>query len=315
MEISVIIPVFNAEPFIRKAAESAVCQAEVTEIILVEDNSEDESLRICKKLEKEYEKIHLLRHQDEKNHGAGATRNLGIKNSGNNLIAFLDADDFYLPNRFTVACELFKKSKDIDGVYEAIGTYYYKSNVEKIQILKMNQLTTLKKKIEPGELFYALARGNLGSLSLDGLTVKKNIFEKYGYFDESLKLHQDSNWMIQMSSYAKLVPGRLSYPVAMRGIHGKNRSIYNKNIINTKTLARRALFNWGYNEKLCGEKMKLLFYNYFLYLYLSTKINKNFPCIKSRELKILLNEICKHPILSVSAVFQYISRKQFFNRN
>jgi len=65
-------------------------QPETGEILLVEDNLPDNCLQICQKLEKEHEKVRLLRHPDGKNHGAGATRNLGIKNAEFNYIAFLD---------------------------------------------------------------------------------------------------------------------------------------------------------------------------------------------------------------------------------
>ena len=53
-------------------------------------------------------KVRLLHHPDGKNHGAGATRNVGIKNAKYDYIAFLDADDFYLSERFKVAQQLFR---------------------------------------------------------------------------------------------------------------------------------------------------------------------------------------------------------------
>ncbi|GAF72464.1 unnamed protein product, partial [marine sediment metagenome] len=102
MDVSVIIPVYNAERFVREAVESALAQEETAEIILVEDGSPDNCWDICQLLAVQHAKITAIRHADRKNHGAGASRNLGIRNSHCEYVAFLDADDLYLPNRFAV---------------------------------------------------------------------------------------------------------------------------------------------------------------------------------------------------------------------
>src|SRR5690606_1248107 len=99
--ISVIIPVYNAAAFVEQAVQSALTQPEVSEVILVEDGSEDKSLPICEKLASQNDIITLLRHPGGVNKGAGASRNLGIQHTKNEWIAFLDADDYYLENRFT----------------------------------------------------------------------------------------------------------------------------------------------------------------------------------------------------------------------
>jgi glycosyltransferase involved in cell wall biosynthesis len=72
-----------------------------------------------------YQKIQKLNYfsTGQRNHGAGATRNLGIEKASQNFIAFLDADDYYLPNRFDAEKELFKNS-EIDGIFGAIGVEY-----------------------------------------------------------------------------------------------------------------------------------------------------------------------------------------------
>ena len=100
MKISVIIPVYNAEKYITQAVESALQFEEVCEVILVEDKSPDNALEVCKNLAKTFDRVTLYQHPDKGNHGAGASRNLGMKMATGDYIAFLDADDFYLPNRF-----------------------------------------------------------------------------------------------------------------------------------------------------------------------------------------------------------------------
>ena len=93
MEISVIIPVYNAATFLRKAVESAVNLDEVKEILLVEDASTDNSLALCRTLQTEYPKVKLFQHPDYGNHGAGASRNKKKKKKTQEFIEVLDADD------------------------------------------------------------------------------------------------------------------------------------------------------------------------------------------------------------------------------
>ncbi|WP_228442012.1 glycosyltransferase family 2 protein [Chryseobacterium nematophagum] len=100
MKISVIIPVYNAEKYVQQAVESALQFEKVYEVILVEDGSPDNVLSVCERLRDQYPRVKLFQHADKKNHGAGASRNLGIANASGDFIAFLDADDYYLSNRF-----------------------------------------------------------------------------------------------------------------------------------------------------------------------------------------------------------------------
>ena len=88
MRVSVIIPVYNAESYLRKAIESAVYLEEVGEVILIEDRSPDNALVLAKQLEQEFGKVKLFQHPDKKNHGAGASRNLGIQKASCAHIAF-----------------------------------------------------------------------------------------------------------------------------------------------------------------------------------------------------------------------------------
>ena len=130
-KISVIIPVYNAESYLRKAVQSAVNLVEVGEIILIEDQSPDNALALAKKLEQEFEKVKLFQHPDKKNHGAGASRNLGIQKASCEYIAFLDADDYYLPNRFVKDKLVFETHDNCDGVYSAVGTHFYSQESKK----------------------------------------------------------------------------------------------------------------------------------------------------------------------------------------
>ncbi|WP_228453156.1 glycosyltransferase family 2 protein [Chryseobacterium sp. CH1] len=176
MKISVIIPVYNAEKYVSQAVESALQFDEVCEIILVEDKSPDQALEVCKQLAEKHERVKLYQHPDKGNHGAGPTRNLGIEKATGDFISFLDADDYFLPNRFDAEKELFKKP-EVEGVYGALGVHYYTEKA-KAQYYSLfgDRLTTVYKRHEPEDVFpgqiYML--GSFGLFSIDALTIRRD---------------------------------------------------------------------------------------------------------------------------------------------
>lgn len=96
MKVSVIIPCYNAEKFIKQAIESVFNQTfEDYEIILVDDASTDKSLEIIK----EYAKIKGIRYfKNEENRGIGFTRARGVKEAKGEYLCFLSADDLFMPD-------------------------------------------------------------------------------------------------------------------------------------------------------------------------------------------------------------------------
>lgn len=260
MKISVIIPVYNAEKYISKAVESALQLDEVYEVILIEDQSPDNALQICSELAKKYEQVKLFQHPDLKNHGAGASRNLGIEKATGDFIAFLDADDYFLPNRFTAEKELFKDSK-IDGVFNAIGTEYLteKGREEFMSNINDSELLTVNYPAEGNEVF----RGLLGLtprvfgsfFTLDALTIRKHSLEsKKLRFNEALRLHQDSDFIIKLAHLCHLKSGIINIPVAMRGMHDDNRISkivrYSPQYNQRQSLFWNSLYEWSKSSSL-----------------------------------------------------------------
>jgi len=225
MEVSVVIPVYNAAPYVRDAVLSALEQPETAEVLLIEDGSPDDSFAVCEDLAASYELVRLYRHPNGENRGASASRNLGIEKSSCDFIAFLDADDFYLPERFSMAQKLMDGSPGVEGVYEAIGTHFENDEVQrKWQQTRIRLLTTVTEAVAPSELFEAMLVGGKGYFSLDGLVVRRTLFEKTGLFDDHLhSMHEDTAMIYKMAAVGRLLPGRLSEPVAMRRVHAGNR--------------------------------------------------------------------------------------------
>jgi glycosyltransferase involved in cell wall biosynthesis len=264
MKISVITPVYNAEKFVSQAVESALQFDEVHEIILVEDKSPDNALQVCMQLAEKYDRVKLYQHPDKGNHGAGPSRNLGIEKSTGDFIAFLDADDYYLPNRFDAEKELFQKP-EIEGVYGALGVHYYSEKAkEQYYSLFEDKLTTVYKRHTPREVFlgqiYML--GSFGLFSIDALTIRKEplMRKMETLFLTNLRLHQDSEFLYRLSYYLDLYPGILDKAVAVRGVHENNRitQIDSKKIkpSTTRILFWKEVDNWAAQEPTMPDHVK-----------------------------------------------------------
>jgi glycosyltransferase involved in cell wall biosynthesis len=226
-EVSVITPVYNAAGRVRHAVESALSLAEVGEVILIEDGSPDNALEVCTQLSAEHQKVRLLQHPDHGNHGAGASRNLGLKHARFPFIAFLDADDWYLPNRFQADAQILLADPGIDGVYNALGNYY-ESDLLRAQWLAQGrpELLTVSAPVPPEELIKVLfwchprVRGEFSTITL---TVRRDFLDRIGGFHPDLRLQQDTHLWKRMAAAGRLAPGNIETPVAYRTVHPDNR--------------------------------------------------------------------------------------------
>lgn len=269
MEISVIIPVYNASKYIKKAVESALQLHQVKEVILIEDGSPDNSYEVCNVLSNKYNSVRLFQHEGGVNMGAAASRNLGIEKSNYNYIAFLDADDFYLPNRFKFDEEIFASNSDTDGVYNALGFHYYSEDAKKkYDRLGMSDLTTISSKVPSSEVLNVLL-GNTenitGYFSCVALTVKKSVFDKVGMFNEELRMYEDTDFIFRLSVHCNLEGGSLDSAVAMRGVHDDNR--ISKKVTNYYNHIKlyKGLYDWSKSENISEEAVKTFKYYYLSY--------------------------------------------------
>lgn len=132
-EISVIIPVFNAAPFLQESIESILNQSYSNfELIILNDKSTDESLEIIKKLQAKDNRITII--DKEQNVGPANLRNEGINAAKGTYIALMDADDIAAPTRFEKQIAIFKNNPEI-GV---CGTWFTFFGSEKNKIIKHN---------------------------------------------------------------------------------------------------------------------------------------------------------------------------------
>lgn len=116
--VSIIVPIYNAEKFIKETIQTVLNQTyNKWELLLINDCSKDDSVKIIKEFEQKDSRIHLI--ELKNNSGAAIARNTGIENAKGRYIAFLDADDLWDKGKLEKQLNFIKKNN-----YEFTFTSY-----------------------------------------------------------------------------------------------------------------------------------------------------------------------------------------------
>ncbi|CAD5107047.1 glycosyltransferase family 2 protein [Zestomonas carbonaria] len=112
--LSVLIPVYNAAPYLKETLESLFAQTRpADQIVVINDGSTDQSLELLQQLQSKEQRIQLI---DQENAGVSAARNRGLAVCDGDFIALMDADDICLPERFALQLETMQAQRlDICG--------------------------------------------------------------------------------------------------------------------------------------------------------------------------------------------------------
>lgn len=139
--VSIIMPAYNSADFIVEAIQSVLQQTHLNwELLIIDDASVDDTVEITQKFASTDSRIQLF--QNKTNQGAGVGRNIGINAAQGSFIAFLDADDLWLPKKLEFQLE-FMKSHDLDMTY---SSYYLINESGKELFKKIEALPILSYK-------------------------------------------------------------------------------------------------------------------------------------------------------------------------
>ncbi len=286
-KVSVIVPVYQAEKYLDRALQSLISLVEVGEIILIEDGSSDRSLRLCEEWELRDPKIRLFKHLNNENKGAGPSRNLGIEKATCDFISFLDADDYYLPNRFEKSKELFVDGT-IDGVYEVNGSMAVNEKGLRMVTKKKSAKTAVNEvsfkplpKVPSKKIFQNFLYHQMPYWHTNSITLRRSSLDKFNLRFENLRLHQDTLLWIKCAYYLKLIPGNVDQPVAIRTYHGANR--ISKRNFESGSVLEKHLFEWARNESISlRQKQKIV--KRYSYYYPGRKHKDSNNLLKYSEL-------------------------------
>ena len=219
---SVVIPTYNREAFLSQAVATALATGlQELEVVIVDDGSTDGSLAVAERLAHADARIQLITHRDRRNHGPGATLNLGVRHSRAPLVCFLGSDDLLLPGRFDRSLPLLEADQSIDGVYEVTATEIMASGESRRGTVR--ELVTFDCQ-SPEEVLATLVRHGR-HWSADAILLRKELFQRVGGFPENRELQgvEDLALWLKLAAVARLVPGRAE-PVAVYRLHGENLS-------------------------------------------------------------------------------------------
>lgn len=203
--ISVIIPTYNSATFISEAIESVLMQSySPYEIIIIDDGSTDGTEEIVKKFGTKVQYVY------QENQGPSPARNKGIKMANGNYVAFIDADDVWMPESLSCHVDQFKEFNNLDisiGLTCKMGF----NKTSDIDIKKAKQESALH-------------------LSLCASLIKKSVFNDVGFFDEDLILSQDTDWFLRAREAEKRIAISREL-VSLYRRHSNNRT-NNKKMVN-----------------------------------------------------------------------------------
>ncbi len=111
MDVSIIIPCFNHASTLERAVASALRQSGVTEVLVVDDVSSDESVGVAQTLAARDDRVRIR--SLEVNSGSGSARNRGVAQAVGSFISFLDADDELMGDFIGAALQLFQQNPEL----------------------------------------------------------------------------------------------------------------------------------------------------------------------------------------------------------
>lgn len=199
--VSVIIPVYNAEKYIKRCLDSVLAQSYRNfEVLLIDDGSTDNSGRICDEYRFRDNRIRVIHN---KNCGVAATRNVGIREAQGDYIAFVDSDDYIDPDMLEIMVTRVKKFNS-----DIVMCNYFTDKGGKITKAKMNYKEVYDgADIVKNELLYLYYTDyHNGLYSLCNKLIKKSIYSANDIlFDESLKRGEDAWFVFQCLKHCKRV--------------------------------------------------------------------------------------------------------------
>ena len=180
--VSVVIPTYKRSEMLKRAIDSVLEQSyNKVECIVVNDNTPgDEFSQILYKLIEEYKNDNRFRFIEQEVHKNGAAaRNVGIRASKGEYIAFLDDDDFWDKNKVEIQVGFLKKLPDEWGAVGCLMKFH-----------KNNKVVAANHPYRDGNVFYRVLTRCIG-MGTGALLIRRSALDETGYFDENLRRFQD----------------------------------------------------------------------------------------------------------------------------
>lgn len=260
--VSIIVPVYNAEQTLRRCVESLVYGMEKNiEVILVDDCSRDNSWKLCQELQEEFINVRCV--QNKQNQGVSYTRNHGIAEANGDWIMFTDSDDW-------VSCKyvstLLKRAEKYKNSLVTCGFHY----IDEMAYNKVDYIWNSKEKgqsveIHGEELFKAvnliMLQNVWNKIFRRDIILKRNI-----KFDETQSMGEDFRFVLDYMQAAELQTCTVINEALYYYVRANNSSLMSKFgwSTNNQTFQRMeqlaeicGIDNQNVREQLQKQKLKL----------------------------------------------------------
>ena len=201
--VTVIVIFLDEARFIREAIESVFAQThQHWELLLVDDGSRDQSTGIARSIADQHpEKIRYLEHADHQNLGMSASRNLGIRHAKGKYIAFLDADDVWLPVKLEQQLAIFRAYPAAEMVLGPVQWWYsWTGNPQDLKLDFVRGLNIQPNRlIEPPELLTTLLQKETVTSTVS-LILREAIVHVGGFEETFRGLYEDQAFFAKLSS-------------------------------------------------------------------------------------------------------------------
>jgi glycosyltransferase involved in cell wall biosynthesis len=188
--VSVVIPAYNAARFLPRALASVAGQsypADRIETIVIDDGSTDDTLAVARTFEGEAPGFQVF---SQPNKGVAAARNLAIAVSSGDLIAFLDADDRWLPDKLAAQVEVFQAEPTV-GLVHCGFVFVDQDGVDLPDWPRESRL-------DSGDILLEFLCDFF--LITSGVMVPRTVLERVGGFDQALKVGEDNELFLRIVS-------------------------------------------------------------------------------------------------------------------
>jgi len=213
--VSIVINCFNGEKYLREALDSVIKQTyENWEIIFWDNQSTDKSAEIFKSYQDKRLKYFLATSHTSIVYEA---RNDALKKTNGEFIAFLDVDDWWLPDKLNKQIPLFE-DPEVGLVYGKLWYFFEKKNKKKI---------FKKKDLPTGMIVSELLRENV--IGSPTYIIKKKALESLNYyFNDHFHIIGDYDFYVRFACKWKF--NCVQTPIAVARIHGQNESLIKRNV-------------------------------------------------------------------------------------
>lgn len=192
--VSIIIPIYNKAEFIEQTIQSALNQTwKNIEIIIVDDESSDDSLSIVKKYENEN-----IRVFNQPNSGASSARNLGLKKAKGDYIQFLDADDLLSLDK--IEKQLKSLENKLDTVAVCSTVFFFDGDNHLLNSPAETELDFLFSTSDPLEFLINLYGGNgqASMVTIHSWLTPTQVIKKAGFWNETLSVDDDGEYFCRV---------------------------------------------------------------------------------------------------------------------